>query len=261
MAAGETSDRIIEARDITVAYGGRRIIQDISFTVEAGERLFIAGGSGCGKSTLLRAIVGLAPLSKGQIVLAGVNTQKAEAGQLESLYRKVGVLFQSGALFASMTLAENVSLPLLDFARLKPAAALDIARMKLGLVGLAGYENYLPAEISGGMQKRAGLARAMALDPLVLFLDEPSAGLDPITSAELDQLILELNQGLKTTMVVVSHELASITAVAERIIMLEKDRAGILAMGAVDEMKASPQRKVRDFFNRRLERGPDGQGN
>ncbi|MDR1396211.1 MAG: ATP-binding cassette domain-containing protein [Desulfarculales bacterium] len=257
MAAGETTDHIIEARDIAVAYAGNYILRDIDLAVRTGERLFIVGGSGCGKSTLLRAIVGLAPLSKGQIILAGVDARKAGGEQMEALYRKVGVLFQSGALFASMTLAENVSLPLLDFARLKPAAAREIARMKLALVGLDGYENHLPAEISGGMRKRAGLARAMALDPPVLFLDEPSAGLDPITSAELDQLILELNQGLKTTMVVVSHELASIAAVAERIIMLEKGRAGILAMGTEDEMKTSEQRKVRDFFNRRLERGTE----
>jgi phospholipid/cholesterol/gamma-HCH transport system ATP-binding protein len=243
---------IIEVRDIDVAYGSDFILRDISFTVGAGERLFIAGGSGCGKSTLLRAIIGLAPLAQGRIMLAGIDIQQAKAGQLESLRRKVGVLFQSGALFASMTLAENISLPLLDFMRLRPETAREIACMKLALVGLAGYENHLPAQVSGGMQKRAGLARALALDPLVLFLDEPSAGLDPITSAELDQLMLELNQGLKTTMVVVSHELASIFAVAERVVMLEKNHPQILAAGAAKELAAAQDQKVRDFFNRTL---------
>ena len=254
-------DKIISVANLQVAYGENTILQDISLEVDQGERLFIAGGSGCGKSTLLRAIIGLAPVVKGKVVLNGIDTGHAGNEQLEDIYRKVGVLFQSGALFASMTLAENIALPLVDFAGLKHQTALQVAKMKLSLVGLSGYENHLPSEISGGMQKRAGLARAMALDPLVLFLDEPSAGLDPITSAELDQLILELNQGLKTTMIVVSHELASIFAVAQRVVMLEKDHPGVLAMGSPQDLVNSDNRKVRNFFMRSLDNDSTAKGN
>ena len=244
---------ILEVKGLKVAYGDNVILDDISFSVEPGERLFIVGGSGSGKSTLLRAIIGLAPVVAGSIVLSGVETGKARANELQALYRRVGVLFQSGALFASMTLSENVALPLMDFGGLSPQLASEVAKMKLSLVGLAGYENHLPAEISGGMQKRAGLARALAMDPLVLFLDEPSAGLDPITSAELDRLIIELNEGLGTTMIVVSHELASIFAVGQRVIMLGKEKAGLLASGSPKELEESEQPAVKNFFQRRLE--------
>ena len=243
---------ILEVENLKVAYGGAVILDDISFRVSAGERLFIVGGSGSGKSTLMRAIIGLAPVSGGRVCLEGVDTSHATENEIQSMHRRVGVLFQSGALFASMTLNENVALPLVDFAGLSQSVALRVAKMKLSLVGLAGYENHLPAEISGGMQKRAGLARALALDPVMLLLDEPSAGLDPITSAELDRLIIELNQGLGTTIIVVSHELASIFTVAQRIIMLGKEQSGLMAQGSPQEMLESGDIRVKNFFQRQL---------
>lgn len=246
---------ILKVSKLKVAYGENVILDDISFSIAAGERIFIVGGSGSGKSTLMRAIIGLAPVVSGKIELDGMDTGSAALSELQALYRRVGVLFQSGALFASMNLGENVALPLVDFAGLSEKTALEVAKMKLSLVGLAGYENHLPAEISGGMQKRAGLARALALDPFILFLDEPSAGLDPITSAELDRLIIELNEGLGTTMVVVSHELASIFAVGQRVLMLGKDRAGLLASGTPKEMETSEDQMVKNFFQRRLSHG------
>jgi phospholipid/cholesterol/gamma-HCH transport system ATP-binding protein len=242
---------IIQVDNMTAGYGERAILRDISFEVARGEILFIVGGSGCGKSTLLKHIIGLNPLMAGRVEIDGVDIGRAQGQHLTRLHQGIGVLFQSGALFGSMSLLENVALPLLDFARLPKTLAHDLARAKLDMVGLAGYENHLPSEISGGMKKRAGLARAMAMDPAVLFFDEPSAGLDPVTSAELDQLIVGINAGLGTTMIIVTHELASIYAIAHRVLMLDKTAKGVIAQGPPAALRdGSDDPRVKSFFLR-----------
>ncbi len=242
---------IIEVRGLTASYGGQTILEDVSFEVPPGEVLVVVGGSGCGKSTLLKHMIGLHEPSAGRVVIDGVEVTEARGEELTRLHSGIGVLFQSGALFGSLTLLENVALPLTDFTELPHAAALEVARAKLVMMGLAGYENHLPSEISGGMKKRAGLARAMALDPKVLFFDEPSAGLDPVTSAELDQLILRINAGLGTTMVIVTHELASIYAIADRVLMLDKSAKGVIAQGDPRLLRdTSDDPRVRSFFLR-----------
>ena len=207
---------------LTARFGDNTIFDRVSFKVNRGEILVILGGSGCGKSTLLKHMIGLYKPATGQVLINGVNINTDDERILRRVRMDLGVLFQSGALFGSMTLAENVSLPIQEYTDLDSATIELIVRMKLGLVNLAGYENHLPSEISGGMQKRAGLARAMALDPTILFFDEPSAGLDPITSVELDNLIKSINAGMGTTMVIVTHELESIFNIAHRVIMLDK---------------------------------------
>lgn len=250
-AAPAPEGPIIQVENITAGYGQQAILRDVSFQVPRGEILFIVGGSGCGKSTLLKHIIGLNPLMAGRVVIDGLDIGLAQGPELTRLHQGIGVLFQSGALFGSMSLLENVALPLLDFARLPRPLAHDLARAKLDMVGLAGYENHLPSEISGGMKKRAGLARAMAMDPAVLFFDEPSAGLDPVTSAELDELILQLNSGLGTTMVIVSHELASIFGIAHRVVMLDKSTQGVIALGDPRQLRDQSQDpRVRAFFLR-----------
>jgi phospholipid/cholesterol/gamma-HCH transport system ATP-binding protein len=244
-------EAIIQVERLTAAYGDQVILQNVSFSVAPGEIVVIAGGSGCGKSTLLRHMIGLHPLAGGRVIIDGVDVARAGPEEMARLHRRVGVLFQSGALFGSFTLLENVSLPLKDFTSLSPAAAELVARSKLALVGLTGYENHLPSEISGGMMKRAGLARALALDPKVLFCDEPSAGLDPVTAAELDRLIKRINQALGTTMVIVSHELASIYEIAHRVVLLDKGVRGIIAVGPPAELRDhSRDPRVISFFHR-----------
>lgn len=243
---------VIEVEDLTARLGDDTIFTGVSFQVHKAEILVVLGGSGCGKSTLLKHLIGLYRPYAGKIRINGVEVDTNHEQELRRLRLDYGVLFQSGALFGSMTLAENIALPLREYTDLSPAAIRAVVKMKLGLVNLAGYENHLPEEISGGMQKRAGLARAMALDPTVLFFDEPSAGLDPITSVELDNLIKGINAGMGTTMVIVTHELASIFNIAHRVVMLDKDAQGIIAVGdPLDLKEHSPDPRVTSFFNRR----------
>lgn len=242
----------IRVKNLTAAYGEDVILKDVSFEVKRGEIVVIAGGSGCGKSTLLKHIIGLHPLAGGRVEINGVDMATAGDKQLSMVRQGFGVLFQSGALFGSFSLLENVTLPLLDFTGLSRKAADLVGRAKLAMVNLAGYENHLPSELSGGMQKRAGLARAMALDPAILFFDEPSAGLDPITAAELDRLIIRINQAMGTTMMIVTHELASIYNIAHRVVMLDKSVKGIIAQGPPQELRDhSSDPRVSDFFHRR----------
>lgn len=246
---------------MTAGYRDDVILNDISFDIHRGEIFIILGGSGCGKSTLLKHMIGLYQPYQGQILIDGRDVVSAEGKERSRILRKFGVLFQSSALLGSMTLAENVALPLHEYTRLPKATVDFVVRMKLNVVGLSGYENYLPAELSGGMKKRAGIARAMALDPEILFFDEPSAGLDPVTSASLDNLILQLNASLKTTMVIVTHELPSIYSIAHRVIMLDKRAKKIIAEGSPADLRdKSNDPFVRNFFTRQAAEGLFGEG-
>ena len=246
-----TRKAIIEVKDLRVGYGEDIILDQVSFNVYEGEVFVILGGSGCGKSTLLKTIIGLISPYSGQIIIDGDEVSTEDETKLQMVLRKVGVLYQGAALFGSMTIAENVVLPIEEYTSLPRESVNMLVRMKLGLVNLQGYENHFPSELSGGMKKRAGLARAMALNPKILFFDEPSAGLDPVTSAELDDLILHLNRSLGTTMVIVTHELQSIFTVAQRIIMLDKHAKGIIAEGDPKYLRDHSQNQfVKQFFNR-----------
>ncbi|HEY7518857.1 MAG TPA: ATP-binding cassette domain-containing protein [Methylomirabilota bacterium] len=245
-----TSAARIAVRDLDMRYGDRVIQRDLTFTVGAGEIFVIMGGSGCGKSTLLRHLIGLIPPARGEVLYDGESFWAAEPDRRERLMRRFGVLYQSGALWSSLTLAENVALPLGEYTTLDAARIAELVSLKLALVGLAGFENFYPSEISGGMRKRAGLARAMALDPDILFFDEPSAGLDPISSKLLDDLILELRDSLGATVVVVTHELASIFAIASNSVFLDAETRTMTASGDPKQLLHSADPKVRRFLTR-----------
>ncbi len=245
------SDVHIDVRDLTMAYGSFVIQKDLNFQVRRGDIFIIMGGSGCGKSTLLKVMVGLKSPAKGDVFYDGESFWECGLAEREKLMRKFGVMYQSGALWSSMTLAENIGLPLGEYTDLSPASIRELASLKLALVGLAGFEDYYPSEISGGMQKRAGVARAMALDPEILFFDEPSAGLDPLSARLLDDLILELADSLKTTMVVVTHELASIFTIGNNSVFLDPDTKTQLATGDPKQLREeSPVPKIRSFLTR-----------
>lgn len=244
-------DAIIEVRDFTAAFGDHILLKDLNFDVRRGEVFAILGRSGCGKSTLMKHMIGLHAPRRGSIRIDGDDITAADEAQRLRILRKFGVMYQSGALFGSMTLLENVRLPLEEFTDLPPEARTLIATMKLGLVGLEDFTQMMPSDLSGGMKKRGAIARAMALDPQILFLDEPSAGLDPITSAELDELILRICRTLGMTFVVVTHELPSIFTIADRMIMVDRQTQGILAEGRPQDLKEhSEDPRVRRFFHR-----------
>lgn len=244
-------DAHIEVRDLTMAYGSFLIQRDLNFTVRRGEIFVIMGGSGCGKSTLLKHLIGLNTPAKGEVFFSGQNFWAAESDERERMMRRFGILYQKGALWSSFTLAENVALPLEQYTELPPAQIRELASLKLALVGLAGFEDYYPSEISGGMQKRAGLARAMALDPEILFFDEPSAGLDPVSSKLLDDLIVELRDSLGATIVIVTHELASIFAIGTNSVFLDPETKTMIAQGDPKALLAkSTDPKVRQFLTR-----------
>ncbi|MBW2268954.1 MAG: ATP-binding cassette domain-containing protein [Deltaproteobacteria bacterium] len=241
----------IEIRDLTMAYGDFVIQHDLNFTIQRGDIFIIMGGSGCGKSTLLRHCIGLKSPAKGKVLYEGRSFWDAEPDEQDDMTRRFGVLFQSGALWSSMTLAENVELSLGEYTDLSPSQQREVASLKLSLVGLSGFEDYYPSEISGGMQKRAGLARAMALDPDILFFDEPSAGLDPVSARLLDDLILELRDSLGSTVVIVTHELASIFAIGNNSVFLDPDTKTQLAVGNPVELRDhSPNPVIHRFLTR-----------
>lgn len=243
---------IIEVRGMSAGYAGRVVLRDINFSVRRGEVFIILGGSGCGKSTLLKNMIGLYPALSGEILIGGQDIVGAVGLERQKILQQFGVMYQSGALFGSMTLEQNVALPLEEWTNLPPMGRSLLARLKLQQVGLGEFADFLPSEISGGMQKRAAVARAMALDPRILFLDEPSAGLDPITSAGLDELIRSLSRNLGITFVIATHELASIYAIGDRALILE--RGTIVAEGPPQELRDHPTNDyVRRFFRRESE--------
>ncbi len=251
MAAADRTP-VIVVDNLTARFGNRTIFEKVSFEVYEGEVLVILGGSGCGKSTLLKHMVGLYQPYTGRVLIHGVDVNTRNEKELLSLRRDIGVTFQGGALFGSMTVGENIALTLREYTDLSDEDIDLIIKMKLALVNLTGFENHLPEELSGGMMKRVGLARALALEPSVVFFDEPSAGLDPITGVELDMLILNINAGMGTTMVVVTHELQSIFTIAHRVVMLDKEAKGVIAIGDPKELKEhSTDPRVVNFFNRR----------
>jgi phospholipid/cholesterol/gamma-HCH transport system ATP-binding protein len=241
------TEAVVEVKDLIRKFGERRVIDDLSFQIDRGETLVIMGGSGCGKSTLLRHIVGVMKPNSGSVKIFGEEISAMNEREIAKVRRRFGMLFQSGALLASLTVGENVALPLIQHTHLKPDEINAIVTRKLEMVGLTGFENLKPAEISGGMKKRVGLARALALDPELLFSDEPTSGLDPIMTAVVDKLTLELTKGSGMTAVVVTHDMTSAFRIATRMIMLNHGK--IIAQGTPDEIRASPNSEVQQFIN------------
>ncbi len=241
----------IVVRDLTMAYGSFVVQRDLTFTINRGDIFIIMGGSGCGKSTLMRHMVGLKAPAKGQVLYEGVSFWDTDPAAREQFMCKIGISYQQGALWSSMTLAENIALPLQEFTDLSRAQIQEIVELKLALVGLAGFDDYYPSEISGGMQKRVGLARAIALDPEIVFFDEPSAGLDPISARLLDDLILELSQSLGATVVIVTHELASIFAIGNNSVFLDPETKTMIAVGDPKKLRdESKNPTVHKFLTR-----------
>jgi phospholipid/cholesterol/gamma-HCH transport system ATP-binding protein len=247
-SAAMQSEAMISLRNLRVSYGEREILHGIGFEVMRGETLVILGGSGSGKSTLLRTLVGLERPSSGEIWLKGKNIAAISSHEMDEIRKKIGMSFQGGALFGSMTVGENVALPLREHTKLEDSTIEIILRLKLDQVGLSGFENYMPSQLSGGMKKRAAVARALAMDPEILFFDEPSAGLDPIIAAGVDQLILELKQAFHMTIIVVTHELASAFLIADRMVLI--DKGIVVAIGSKEEMRSSTHPRVRQFLDR-----------
>ncbi|HEY4988207.1 MAG TPA: ATP-binding cassette domain-containing protein [Opitutaceae bacterium] len=242
----------IEVTDLASNYEDQVVLDGVSFRVRPAEIFFIIGGSGCGKTTLLRNMVGLMKPARGEVRFNGRRFTDADAGSRRDMLRTFGMLFQSGALWTSLTLSENIALPLEEYTRLPGDEIRNIAAFKLAQVGLAGFEEHYPSEISGGMRKRAGLARALALDPSIVFFDEPSAGLDPVTARNLDELIVEIRDTFGTTIVIVSHDVESIYGIADRVIMLDREKHGIIAEGKPAEVVATSKNpKVVEFLTRR----------
>lgn len=240
----------IEVRNLTMAYGEYVVQHDISFTVNRGEIFVIMGGNGCGKSTLMRSLIGLQRPAKGTVLYDGEDFWNVDETEHQRLKRRLGIMFQGGAMWSSLTLAENVALPLGEYTGLSAQLIDEIVSFKLALVGLAGFEDFYPAELSGGMRKRAGLARAMALDPDILIIDEPSSGLDPLTARHLDELILELRENFGTTIVVISHELASILSICDSSVFLDAQTRTMIPTGNPKEALLSGDPKVRHFLTR-----------
>jgi phospholipid/cholesterol/gamma-HCH transport system ATP-binding protein len=243
---------IIEVENLITHYGDREILKNISLTVPRGMITVILGGSGCGKSTLLKHLIGLLKPTSGEIKINGADITKMDEDRMTEIRKKIGILFQGAALLNSMTVADNVSLPLREHTKLEESTIRIMAKMKLDLVGLGGFEDFYPSQLSGGMKKRAGLARAIALDPELLFFDEPSAGLDPLTAAGLDELILKLKNVFKMSIVVVTHELPSVYAIADYVIMLDMGR--VVFSGSLEELKASDNPRIRMFLERKPEK-------
>jgi phospholipid/cholesterol/gamma-HCH transport system ATP-binding protein len=242
------SEAMISLRSLRVSYGEREILHGISFDVMRGETLVILGGSGSGKSTLLRTLVGLEKPSSGEIWLKGKNIAAISNAEMDDIRKRIGMSFQGGALFGSMSVGENVALPLREHTKLEDPTIEIILRLKLDQVGLSGFENYMPSQLSGGMKKRAAVARALAMDPEILFFDEPSAGLDPIIAAGVDELILDLKRAFHMTIIVVTHELASAFLIADRMVLI--DKGNVVAIGPTAEIRASTHPRVRQFLDR-----------
>jgi len=251
-AAAQTTsvanDAMISIRDLRVSYGSREILHGISFDIRRDETMVILGGSGSGKSTLLRTLVGLEKANSGEIWIRGKNMAAATAADIEEMRKKLGMSFQGGALFGSMTVGENVALPLREHTALDEDTIRIMVRLKLDQVGLSGFENYKPSQLSGGMKKRAAVARAIAMDPEILFFDEPSAGLDPVIAAGIDNLIVKLKRAFRMTIVVVTHEMASAFIIADRMVLVDKGH--VVALGAPQELRESTHPRVRQFMDR-----------